>query len=204
MTTTVVAGSTAVLAVEWREYAGGPLVAVTGVTITITALPATNILGPTATGVTYPSTGVNTYSWAAVLGLVPGPYLVTWTGLDAALDVVTGTELIDVVAAGSGVPDLDDVKVYLKIDIGDTSQNVDIQSALDAEIQAQRDICRIPEVFSPALKEALFRRVARNLALRGLPLAVLRGDGEAGDTVLPGRDPEVRRFEAPYRKRVVG
>lgn len=203
MTTTVVAGSTAVLAVEWREYAGGPLVAVTGVTITITALPATNILGPTATGVTYPSTGVNTYSWAAVLGLVPGPYLVTWSGLDG-VDVVTATELIDVVAAGSGVPDLDDVKVYLKIDLGDTSQDVDVQGALEAEIQAQRDVCRIPEVFSASLREALFRRVARNLALRGIPLAVLRGDGEAGDTVLPGKDPEVRRFEAPHRKRVVG
>jgi hypothetical protein len=202
--TTVVAGSTAVLAVEWRQYAGGPLVAVTGVTITITALPATNVLGPTSTGVTNPSTGINTYSWAANLGLVPGPYLVTWAGLDALADVVTAAELIDVVAAGSGVPDLDDVKVYLKIDIGDTSQDVDIADALEAEIGAQRDVCRIPVEFSPALRQALLRRVARNLALRGLPLAVLRGDGEAGDTVLPGRDPEVRRFEAPYRRLKMG
>lgn len=204
MTTTVVAGSTAVLAAEWREYDGGPLVPVTGVTITITALPATNILGPTSTGVATPVTGINTYSWAAILGLVPGPYLATWTGLDALSDVVTAVELLDVVAAGSGVPDLDDVKTYLKIDLDDTSQDVEITGALAAEIQAQRDVCRIPEVFSPALREGLFRRVARNLALRGIPLAVLRGDGEAGDTVLPGRDPEVKRFEAPYRKRTVG
>jgi hypothetical protein len=202
--TTVVAGSTAVLAVEWRMYEGGPLVAVTGVTITITALPATNALGPTSTGVTNPSTGINTYSWAANLGLVPGPYLVTWSGLDAGLVAVTATELIDVVAAGSGVPDLDDVKTYLKIDLEDTSQDVDIADALEAEIGAQRDVCRIPEEFSPALRQGLLRRVARNLALRGLPLAVLRGDGEAGDTVLPGRDPEVRRFEAPYRRLKMG
>jgi hypothetical protein len=46
--------------------------------------------------------------------------------------------------------------------------------------------------------------VARNLAMRGLPVAVLRGDGEAGDTILPGRDPEVRRFEAPYRRLKMG
>lgn len=202
--TTVVAGSTAVLAVEWREYAGGPLVAVTGVTITITALPATNIIGPTATGVSTPATGVNAYSWVAVLGLVPGPYLATWTGLDGAGDVVEAVELLTVVAAGSSVPDLDDVKGYLKIDLDDTSQDADIAGALEAEIQAQRDVCRIPTEFSVALREALYRRVARNLALRGLPLAVLRGDGEAGDTVLPGRDPEVRRFEGPYRKLTMG
>lgn len=202
--TTVVAGSTSVLAVEWREYAGGPLVAVTGVTITITALPATNVLGPTSTGVSTPATGVNAYSWAATLGLVPGPYVATWTGLDGGGDVVTAVELLDVVAAGSGVPDLDDVKTYLKIDLEDESQDVDVQGALEAEIQAQRDICRIPDEFSASLREALFRRVARNLALRGLPLMVLRGNAEIGDLTPPGRDPEVRRLEAPHRKLIMG
>lgn len=202
--TTVVAGSTAVLAVEWREYAGGPLVAVTGVTVTIVALPATNILGPTSTGVTNPATGINTYSWAANLGLVPGPYLVTWAGVDVASDVVSATELVTVVAAGSGVPDLDDVKIYLKIDEDDTSQDFDVQDALEAEIQAQRDVCRIPDEFSASLRQALLRRVARNLALRGLPLMVLRGNAEVGDLTPPGRDPEVRRFEAPHRKLPVG
>ncbi len=202
--TTIVAGSVAVLTAEWRLYAGGPMATVTGVQITITALPSTIVVGPTATGVTYPATGVNAYSWSAAADLVPGAYLATWTALDASLETITAVETLTVVAAGSGVPDLDQVKEYLKIPAEDTDRDDEIQDALDAEVQAQRDVCRIPEAYSASLRQALYRRVARNLAMRGMPVAVLRGDGESGDTILPGRDPEVRRFEAPHRRRKMG
>lgn len=111
------------------------------------------------------------------------------------------TAYVEAVTAAAGMPVLTDVLEYL----GDTSAtNDEVQSALDAEASAQRDVCRIPAVYPASLREALLRRVARNLALRGIPLAVLRGDGEVGDTVLPGRDPEVRRLERPYPKWSVG
>lgn len=79
-----------------------------------------------------------------------------------------------------------------------------INDAIAAETAAQSDCCRIPAAYPVALSQALKRRVARNLALRGLPLAVLQGDGDGGNLTLPGRDVEVRRLEAPYRKRKVG
>jgi hypothetical protein len=80
-----------------------------------------------------------------------------------------------------------------------------VQDALDAEAAAQRRVCRIPAAYGADLRQALLRRVARNLAMQGLPLAVLRGDGEGGDaTLLPGNDPEVKRFERPYRKLPIG
>lgn len=100
------------------------------------------------------------------------------------------------------MPTVAEVMTYL----GDAAAqwgNADVQGALDAEQAAQARVCRIAS-YSNDLREALLRRVQRNLAMRALPLAVLQGDPEAGSTVLPGRDPEVRRLEAPYRKVVMG
>lgn len=100
------------------------------------------------------------------------------------------------------VPTLASVKAYL----GETSfVDADISQALAAETAAQANLCTIPVVYPADLAEALLRRVARNLALRGIPLAVLQGDSEAnGPSFLPGKDPMVRQYEAPYRRLVVG
>lgn len=88
---------------------------------------------------------------------------------------------------------------------GNSFTDAQIQRALDAEAQAQRDVCRVSAVYPDSLREALLRRVKRNLAMAQLPLAVLQGDSESGEaTTLPGRDPEVRRLEAPYRKLPIG
>lgn len=108
------------------------------------------------------------------------------------------------VTTAGDMPDLDAAKTYLGIDLLDTSRDTEVQDALDAEAAAQRAACRIPAEYGADLRAALLRRVARHLAMQMLPLAVLRGDGDAGDTILPGRDPEVRRFEGPYRRRVMG
>lgn len=103
--TSVIAGSSVVLTAEWRTYAGGPLVAVTAVTITITRLPSTVVLGPTSTGVSNPATGINAYTWSPVANLTPGAYLVTWTGTDPATDTVTATEIVTVLStAGQWAP----------------------------------------------------------------------------------------------------
>ncbi|GAB3817460.1 hypothetical protein [Kribbella italica] len=101
-------------------------------------------------------------------------------------------------------PDISAVKNYLGVT---SASDEAIESALAAETAAQAVVCRIPaapEDYPDDLAEALCRRVARNLALRKIPLAVLLGDAESGSTILPGRDPEVRRYEAPHRRLVVG
>lgn len=100
------------------------------------------------------------------------------------------------------LPDVAEVKTYLGFKALDTSKDAMVLDALDAEIAAQRAVCRVPVVYPADLAQALKRRVARNLALRGMPVMVLRGDAESGSLVPPGRDAEVRRLEGPYRKLV--
>lgn len=147
-----------------------------------------------------------------VLNPKTGSYLADYTLADAgrhtakltASGAVVGVEHFAIIAdsPATTLPNLAAVKAYL----GTVSYtDPEIQTALDAEIAAQDGACKVPAVYNNDLKEALFRRVARNLNLRNKPLAVLQGDSEAGTSlVLPGRDPEVRRLEARYRRLVVG
>jgi len=144
------------------------------------------------------------YVWT-VLVEAPGVYLASVTSTDGAQHFratvgayVGYPTLVDL----RGDPDADPPTVgYLR----ETSwPDEQIQDALDAETSAQAGMCRIPPLYADDLRQALMRRVAVNLARRGLPLMVLRGDAEAGDTVPPSRDSEVRRLEGPYRKLTVG
>lgn len=107
-------------------------------------------------------------------------------------------------------PALADVKAYL----GD--QNVwtddEISAALAAETSAQTRVVKLPAETDPVsdypadLAEALCRRVAHNLALRGLPLGVSVDltDTAVATNRVGGTDAEVRRLEAPWRRLVVG
>ena len=107
------------------------------------------------------------------------------------------------------IPTVDDVVEYLGdaadrwTDDGGTTYPA-IDQHLRAETDAQARACTVPTPYPDPLAVALLRRVQRALAMRSLPLAVLQGDAESGSTFLPGRDPEIRRLEAPYRKMVGG
>lgn len=136
-------------------------------------------------------------------------YEVGSAGRYVARVVATGYGAADFAAyatattSGVGMPTTADVATY--IGAGAASWTTpELQDALDAEAASQRHACRVRAVYPADLREALLRRVQRNLALRQLPLAVHQGDAEAGPMLLPGRDPEVRRLEAPHRKLVVG
>lgn len=104
------------------------------------------------------------------------------------------------------VPDLDDVKTYLGASIAATDD--EIEGALVAESAAQAAVCKIPTdpaEYPDDLAEALRRRVARNLAIRGLPLGLQTSMSEAAvATTRVGTDPEIKRLEAPHRRLVVG
>jgi hypothetical protein len=103
------------------------------------------------------------------------------------------------------VPTVAEVTAYLG---PDSSWSEDaVTSAYNAELAAQRKWCRIPnDHFPDDLGEALKRRVAHNLALRGLPLGVQAtiSDYSATTTRVGGEDAEVIRLERPYRRRSVG
>lgn len=97
----------------------------------------------------------------------------------------------------------------LRIYLGQSSYTDDqLSQALAAESAAQRRVVRVPKdpdaVWDADLTEALCRRVARNLAMRGIPLAMFAGDPDMGGLTPPNRDPEVRRLEGPLRKLKLG
>lgn len=163
-------------------------------TVTVT-LPAGSTTSPT---VEFVSSGVHRAA-----------YEVGSTGRYVARVVVTGYGAADFAAyatattAGTGMPDTDDVAAYLGESAASWTTD-ELQDALDAEAAAQRSRCRVGAVYPADLRQALLRRVARNLAMRLLPLSVPQGDSEAGPVIIPGQDPEVRRLEGPYRKLTVG
>jgi hypothetical protein len=79
----------------------------------------------------------------------------------------------------------------------------EIERALEAEACAQGRVCRVPQSddeWPDDLAQALLRRVARNFALRKLPLGIAASEIE---TRITGSDIEVRRLEAPHRRWVV-
>lgn len=142
------------------------------------------------------------------LGRYRATYTPTLVGRHVAR-AATGDDVANLAAyattttTASGMPTTDDVADYLREGAASWA-TADLQNALDAELAAQRAACRVRAVYPDDLRQALLRRVQRNLALRQLPLAVHQGDAEAGAMLLPGRDPEVRRLEAPHRRLVMG
>lgn len=104
-------------------------------------------------------------------------------------------------------PTILSVKTYLGDD--HSWSDDDLTGALIAEKAAQSRRCRVPIDDAPwpaDLAEALYRRIASNLANRALPLGVSTtlSDMNAATTRVGGLDREVRRLEAPYRKVSVG
>lgn len=83
--------------------------------------------------------------------------------------------------------------------------DAELLSALDAETAAQQRRCRMPAEIPADLGEARHRRVARNLAMREVPLGMQAAVGEFGAALAKiGNDAEIARLEAPHRKRVIG
>lgn len=154
-------------------------------------LTAPDTSHPTAT-VTHAATGVYT---STPIPDQLGEWSGTWTVTGTVTDLVYFRfRVVD--PAVENVLTLTDAKDYLG---ANSYTDAQIQDALDAESVAQAQVCRIPEPMPRDLKQALKRRVARNLAMRPIPLAVLRGDAQAGEAnILPGVDPEIRRLEKPY------
>lgn len=93
---------------------------------------------------------------------------------------------------------VEQVRAYLGA-AADQWDDGELGSALAAELADQTTKCRIPTVVPAGLAEALKRRVARNLAMRKVPLGIAVSEVEA--TQVRGLDPEIKRFEAPYRRR---
>jgi hypothetical protein len=109
------------------------------------------------------------------------------------------------------LPTVEDVTSYLNGRDGAASSwdAGEVENAYNAELANQKTHVRITyfiddgDLYTSDLAEALKRRVARNLAMRGVPLAVLQGD-ESSPVFITRLDSEIRRYEGPYKKLVIG
>lgn len=87
-----------------------------------------------------------------------------------------------------------------------------LQQVLDAETILQARACTVPRDpdtgaaldLTPDLVQAVYRRVAREVAARGVPLGMLGADSEYGPSRLSRWDAEIDRLEAPNRRLVFG
>jgi hypothetical protein len=82
-----------------------------------------------------------------------------------------------------------------------------LQRVYDAELDAQAQVCIIPDdpdAYPAVAVEGLFRRVARVVAARGLPLGMMATESEYGPARLPSTDAEIARTEATIRSMVLG
>lgn len=131
-----------------------------------------------------------------------GRHLATVTASGDTIGVVPFTALGVVPTDAEGMPTTSDCLAYL----GETSAtDVEVLDALTAETAAQYARCRVPAVYPPDLRQALLRRVARNLAARSVPVATFTTfEGGGTSARVPQVDAEITRFEAPYRRRTVG
>lgn len=134
----------------------------------------------------------------------PGRYVATFTGYGENADAIEDT--FDVAGAASGLLTLAQVRSYLS-ESGEQWSDEELTGALAAEQFAQARACRI-DPYSPDLLESLKRRVARNLAMRVIPIGIASGASfqttGVGTKGFGNRDPEIRRLEGPYRKVPIG
>ncbi len=139
-------------------------------------------------------------------GTYQADYVAVQSGRHVARATFTGAnagvieDVFDVAPLTQGRVSVADVRDYL----GDTSaSDPTLAAALLAEQFAQAKRCWI-DPYTPDLREALLRRVARNLAARAVPVtAVSSFEGGATVTRVPAHDPEIARLEGPHRKRVI-
>jgi hypothetical protein len=102
-----------------------------------------------------------------------------------------------------------EVRDWLRVSTDQVTDH-DLDVIRNAEIANQADECRIPDELAaagqlpPALAASIYRRCARAVAARGIPLGYRSGDDEYGPVRLPSYDAEISRLEGTKRRVVFG
>ncbi len=145
---------------------------------------------------------VGTEYVATVPLLFPGRYL---AAVVAGSTVLVTAQAFATQTAVSNIPDFEDLDAYLGQGAHSWTTG-ELQEAIEIEAAAQRRVCRTPAIFPPDLRAALLRRAARFLDMkrRQTQQDTTGSDFEVPSTVAIGRDQEIRRYEAPWRKVVAG
>lgn len=106
-------------------------------------------------------------------------------------------------------PTVEEVRAWLKVTEAQISDH-DLDVIRTAEIDNQASECRVPVdmaasgLLPPALIASIYRRCARAVAARGIPLGYRSGDDEYGPLRLPSYDAEITRLEGTRRRFAFG
>jgi hypothetical protein len=108
-----------------------------------------------------------------------------------------------------GAPDLEAVKAWIGLDVGDQADDVVLAESLNAALAQQGQVVDYPRdefgdrAFTDSLREAVMLRTQRLAARRNSPEGVVGLTLTSGDFVsarVPAFDSDVVSLEAPYRK----
>lgn len=101
------------------------------------------------------------------------------------------------------------VRAWLNLSTAQISDH-ELEVIRFAELGNQLDECRVPAELAAAgllpatLVASMYRRCARAVAARGVPLGYRSGDDEFGPLRVTSYDVEVSRLEGPLRRMVFG
>jgi hypothetical protein len=134
----------------------------------------------------------------------PGRYIVAVT--TATQGSLIFQSVVSEITMNGDLPTFEDLDDYLGGAGAHSWTDEQLTDALNAESANQRRVCQVPAAYPDDLRQALLRRAARNLAMRRQLTEQPRTDGDFDSPafVPPGRDAEIRRYEAPWRKIKVG
>jgi hypothetical protein len=100
-------------------------------------------------------------------------------------------------------PTLPELRAWLGVSATSITDE-QLQDVLDAEMTSQAKVCHVdvaPETGAD-LRQSLFRRVGRAIAVKSLPTGMV-GDPTFGLSRLPGFDAEIERYERADRIQVL-
>lgn len=95
------------------------------------------------------------------------------------------------------IPTLEQVRAWIQVP-ATVLDDPSLEQVYAAELVLQARYCTVDEdVYPPELAQAIYRRVGRVVAAKGVPLGVVAD--EFGQLRLSQWDAEVERLEAPHR-----
>ena len=100
-------------------------------------------------------------------------------------------------------PPLEDVRGWIRVP-ATVLDDQQLQTVIDAESILQARLCTVSDPLTADLVQAIYRRVAREVAARGIPLGMLGADAEYGTARLGRWDAEIERLEGPNRRFTFG
>src|SRR5262245_27576753 len=96
-------------------------------------------------------------------------------------------------------PSIADVRAWIQVPATLVTDE-QLQLVIYAEVLIQGRLCQLredPQGYPPELQQAIYRRVAREVAAKGVPLGAFGADSEFGPQRLARWDAEIERLEGP-------